>query len=134
MATLTEEMKQYIASNLGYVATVDASGNPDIGPKMSLRVLDDSHLIFNEMTGKTIMNDLDQNGTILAAFANLGAMRGYRFGGKATLYRSGQIFDDATNWAKENKHPLPKAAVVIDIDTIWTLDAGPKAGELYKAN
>lgn len=57
MATLTDDMKAYIAHNLGYLATVDENGEPDLGPKMSLRVLDDHRLIYNEMTGKTIMKD-----------------------------------------------------------------------------
>ncbi|MTV83201.1 pyridoxamine 5'-phosphate oxidase family protein [Secundilactobacillus folii] len=132
MATLTDEMKAYIADNLGYVATVDADGNPDLGPKMSLRVLDDHRLIYNEMTGKTIMRDIDDNGKILVAFANLAKLRGYRFGGKATLYRDGEYFEIAQKFAEENQLPAPIAAGVIDIETIWTLDPGPKAGELYR--
>lgn len=132
MATLTDDMKAYIAHNLGYLATVDENGEPDLGPKMSLRVLDDHHLIYNEMTGKTIMKDLDANGKVLVAFANLKEMRGYRFGGKAILYREGEYFENAQKWAEAGHHPAPKAAGVIDIDTIWTLDPGPKAGELYQ--
>lgn len=133
MATLTDEMKAYISNNLGYIATVDANGEPDLGPKMSIRVLDDQHLIYNEMTGKTIMADIEATGKALVAFANLDNMRGYRFGGKATIYRAGKYFENAQQWATSGNHPAPKAAVVIEIETIWTLDAGPKAGELYQA-
>lgn len=132
MATLTDEMKSYIADNLGYLATVDSTGDPDLGPKMSLRVLDDNHLIYNEMTGKVIYHDIQQNGKVLAAFANRENLRGYRFGGTAETFTEGEYFDNAVAFAEQAKLPAPIAAVVITIDTIWTLDAGPKAGELYE--
>ena len=44
MATLTEDMKQFINDNLAFVATVSADGVPDLGPKMSMFALDDNHL------------------------------------------------------------------------------------------
>lgn len=115
MATLTDEMKQYVSDNLGYLATVDENGEPDLGPKMSLRVLDDHRLIYNEMTGKVIFSDIKANGKILAAFANKTNLRGYRFGGHATPYTEGDYFDNAVAFSKANNLPAPIAAVVIDI-------------------
>ncbi len=46
MATLTEDMKQFINDNLAFVATVSADGVPDLGPKMSMFALDDNHLAY----------------------------------------------------------------------------------------
>ncbi|KRN93792.1 pyridoxamine 5'-phosphate oxidase family protein [Pediococcus stilesii] len=130
MSVMTDDMKAYFDKDLAYIATVDHDGNPDVGPKMSLRVLDDSHLIYNEMTGKQIYSNIKDNGKAIVAVADLPTMKGYRFGGTATAYTEGKYFDMAKEWAEKGGHPAAKAAVVIEIDTIWTLDAGPKAGEL----
>ncbi len=52
MATLTQDMKDMIGAQLNYLATADENGNPQVGPKGTMRVLDDHHLIYNEETGK----------------------------------------------------------------------------------
>ena len=43
MATLTADMKTFIENNLAWITTVDKDGNLDLGPKMSMFVLDDNH-------------------------------------------------------------------------------------------
>ncbi|ANK60447.1 pyridoxamine 5'-phosphate oxidase family protein [Loigolactobacillus backii] len=131
MAKLTQAMKDMLTNNLAYIATVDDDGNPDIGPKMSLRVLDDSHLIYNEMTAKQTMRNIATNGKAIVAAASLDNMKGFRFAGTAKLYTTGPYFDNAMEWAKVG-HPAPKSAGVITIDRIYTLDAGPLAGELVQ--
>lgn len=46
MAKLNQEMKDMIAKQLSFVATTNPDGTPNIGPKQSVRVLDDEHLFF----------------------------------------------------------------------------------------
>lgn len=50
MATLTADMKTFIENNLAWITTVDKDGNLDLGPKMSMFVLDDNHLAYHERT------------------------------------------------------------------------------------
>ena len=50
MATLTPEMKDFIANNLAWITTISKDGDLDIGPKMSMFVLDDNHLAYHERT------------------------------------------------------------------------------------
>lgn len=45
MATLTQDMKDMIGAQLNYLATADENGNPQVGPKGTMRVFDDHHLI-----------------------------------------------------------------------------------------
>ncbi|WP_283680366.1 pyridoxamine 5'-phosphate oxidase family protein [Lentilactobacillus sp. Marseille-Q4993] len=129
MAKLTDDMKILLKDELSYIATVDADGNPDIGPKISMRVLDDSHLIYNEMTGGQTQANIEADAKAIVAVANAKALHGYRFGGPAKLYTSGEYFDNAVAWA-DGKYPYPKAAGVITIEKIWTLDPGPLAGKI----
>ena len=51
MAKLTQEMKEMVATQQCFVATVNANGTPNVAPKRSTRVLSDDSLIFTEGTG-----------------------------------------------------------------------------------
>jgi predicted pyridoxine 5'-phosphate oxidase superfamily flavin-nucleotide-binding protein len=50
MATLTQEMKDMIATQQCFIGTVNADGTPNVAPKRSTRVLSDDSLIFTEGT------------------------------------------------------------------------------------
>ena len=69
MAKLTQEMKDMIGSQLNYLATADENGNPQVGPKGTMRVFDDEHLIYNEETGHHAWHNL--NATRKAAVATV---------------------------------------------------------------
>lgn len=124
---LTEEMKELIKTQLCHIATVDEDCNPNIGPKRTMRVLDDEHLIFCENTDGKHHANIKANGKIAVDCVNREANKGFRFTGKATSHT-----DESTmNLAKEKAGVLPKAAaIIIDIEKIYSLDSGPLAGKL----
>lgn len=124
----TEEMKEMIASQLAMVATVDNEGNPNIGPKRSMRLLDDQTLIFNENTGGQTQANIEANGKIEVAYVNRDCLRGYRFCGHAEMVDNGPLFEEAKTWV-EGKMGVPKAAGVIHIDAIYSLHSGKEAGK-----
>ena len=128
MATLTADMKDMIGHHLGYVATVDDDGNPDIGPKMSTGVLDDSHLFFYERTPRQTYAHLKANGRLVIAVADLATKKGYRFFGPVTLHTDDQIFQDAIAFADAHGLKHPVTVPVMEVHRIDLLDAGPKAG------
>ena len=129
MKVMTEEMKSYFGSNLPFISTVDENGNPNIGPKRSLRILDDNHLIYNENTGKKTLSNIKANGKVSVAIANWGKLDGYRFEGVARVYTEGEFYDNCVNYAMSAKMAQPKAAVVIEIKKIYTLKSEPTAGD-----
>ena len=45
---LTEKQADLFKNNLVYIATVDENGNPQVGPKGSMTVLDPSHMQYLE--------------------------------------------------------------------------------------
>ena len=47
---LTEKQADLFKNNLVYIATVDENGNPQVGPKGSMTVLDPSHMQYLEKT------------------------------------------------------------------------------------
>lgn len=58
MATLTQAMKEMIATQQCFVGTSNADGTPNVAPKRSTRVLSDTSLIFSEGTGGAIYENI----------------------------------------------------------------------------
>lgn len=50
MADLTDEMKGFLNSNLAWVATISKEGQLDLGPKMSMFIIDNNHIGYHERT------------------------------------------------------------------------------------
>ena len=67
MATLTEEMKTFIENNLAWVTTIGKDGQLDLGPKMSMFVLDDHHLAYHERTAGQVYRNLQDGSPLVIA-------------------------------------------------------------------
>ncbi len=93
MATLTADMKTFIENNLAWITTVDKDGNLDLGPKMSMFVLDDNHLAYHERTAGQHYRNLQDGSPLVVAVANLAEKKGYRFRGTVTLHTDDDIYD-----------------------------------------
>lgn len=134
MAHLTEEMKTFIARNLAYIATVNDKGVLNVGPKMSIRVLDDSHLMYYERTAGQTYRNLKTNGKAVIAVARLDDTHsvcegGYRFRGPMTLHNDDAIFEEAVEIAREKGLKLPVTVPVMEITEIEDLTVG-NAGQI----
>ena len=129
MAKLTQEMKDLIAAQQCFIATVNPDGTPNIGPKRSTRVLDDEHLAYNEFTGKRTWGNV-QNGSMVAiAVVDREKLKGFRFVGSPEVITSGELYEQAV--AAAAKRPgmaSPKAVIKIKIAKIYNLGV-PGAGE-----
>ena len=128
---LTEEMKDFVNHNLCYVATESEEGKLDLGPKMSMQVLDDSHLMYYERTAGQTYRNLEANGKICIAAANLEKKTGFRFYGKVVLHRDGKIFEDAQRYAETHSLKKPAVVPVIEVTEIQYLDPA-RAGKDYE--
>ncbi|MDD6462008.1 pyridoxamine 5'-phosphate oxidase family protein [Pseudoscardovia suis] len=130
MVAMTDDMKSMIANNLCYIATVDESGYPDIGPKISMQVKDDSHLFYYERTARQHLHNLRDNGKMVVAVATKDNKHGYRFHGPVELVDSGDFYEEALKFADEHGLKRPAVVPVMTITRIDLLDAGPKAGTI----
>jgi predicted pyridoxine 5'-phosphate oxidase superfamily flavin-nucleotide-binding protein len=128
MAKLTQEMKDLMDKGLAFLATADENGNPQVGPKGTMRVFDDEHLIYNEETGRQAWHNIQATGKAAVAFHPTPGLKGFRVEGRATTYTDGPYMENAKKFVEGTKLPQPMAAVVITVDRIVTLDAGPSAG------
>ena len=84
MAVLSAEMKKVIADQrLGFVATVDAAGAPNVSPKGTFLVLDDGHIMFGEMRSPNTVRNIASNSAVEINFVDPIVRKGIRVRGDA---------------------------------------------------
>lgn len=84
---LDDDMKQLVAGTmLCFAATVNEDGTPNLSPKSSLRVHDDTHLMFANMASPGTVGNLKRNPGIELNCVDIFSRRGYRFTGRATVH------------------------------------------------
>lgn len=130
MNTLDNHMKSLLARQLPIIATVSKEDAiPSIGPKRSLRVYSDTTLIFNENTAGQTLQNIQDGSKIAVAVIDREQLDGYRFVGSAEIFTDGAPYESALVFATSNNIRLPKCAVLIHIEKIYTLRPGPDAGK-----
>ena len=93
---LTAEMKRVVREQrLGFVATVNADGTPNVSPKATFVVLDDATIGFGDIRSPGTLRNLKSNRAVEVNFVDPFIRKGYRFAGKATIIERGAPgFDD----------------------------------------
>jgi uncharacterized protein len=87
---LTADMKRIVREQrLGFVATVNADGTPNVSPKATFAVLDDATLGFAEIRSPGTLRNLKSNPAIEVNFVDPFVRKGYRFAGLATVLARG---------------------------------------------
>lgn len=84
--TLTDKQKEFFKTHLAYLSTVDANGNPQIGPKQSMHVLDDNHLQYLEKTKAHAYENLKNGSKAAVVVADEPSHTNVRIIGTATIH------------------------------------------------
>jgi len=59
----------------------------------------------------------------------MGDSKGYQFKGNARIETSGEVFNDGVKWVRNMEPELsPKAAVIVNVNSIYVTTPGPNAG------
>ena len=96
MALLTHDMKRVVAEQrLGHVATVCPDGTPNLSPKGTTLVWDDSTLVFADLRSPQTVRNLESNPAIEINVVDPILRKGYRFKGTATVVRAGPMYEEA---------------------------------------
>ena len=94
MAKLSDKIKETIAEiRPGIIATASKNGKPNISAKGSLRVLDDDHVVFADMSSPRTVANLRENPQVSILVLHPKSMRGCRIWGKGEVLDSGELFD-----------------------------------------
>ena len=81
MIRVVEEQK------IGYVATVNSDGTPNLSPKGTFIVLDESHLMFGEVRSPNTVKNIADNPVVEVNFVDIFARKGLRCRGQARFIR-----------------------------------------------
>jgi predicted pyridoxine 5'-phosphate oxidase superfamily flavin-nucleotide-binding protein len=90
---LTDEMRRMVDEGLGFVATVNADGTPNVSPKGTLAVWDDTRLVFADIASPNTSANVERGSAVELNVVDPLIRRGYRFSGTADVHRLGAVFE-----------------------------------------
>ena len=101
MVIITEEIKNFVNfQKLGYVATISTDNTPNLSPKGTIMVLDESHIAFADIQSPKTVENLKHNPSIEINVVDMFSRRGYRFSGTAEIILSGDKFNKIITYYK----------------------------------
>ncbi len=122
---LTPDMRAVLdAARLGFIATVTPEGRPNLSPKGTIRVWDDTHLFFLDIASPGTRANLEHSPWMEVNVVDQLSRRGYRFFGKARLhFPPGDTYEEALRRIYgDGPHIYPStAAVLLEIERISPL-------------
>ncbi len=90
MGILTEDMQRVVREQkLGFHATVDPDGTPNLSPKGTTDVWDDDHLWFADICSPRTVANIRRGSWIEVNVVDPFVRKGYRFKGPATVHDPG---------------------------------------------
>ena len=120
MVVITEEIENFVNfQKLGYVATVSNDNTPNLSPKGTIIVLDESHLVFADIQSPKTIENLEHNPSVEINVVDPFSRRGYRFKGIAEIISSGEKFNDIISQYKKNGiKNIIKCVVLVKIEKL----------------
>ncbi len=90
-----------VDAGLGFVATINADGTPNLSPKGTLGVWDDEHLVFADIASPNTSANLERNPAVAINVVDPLIRRGYRFAGTAVVHRRGSGFESGVKFYED---------------------------------
>ena len=139
MIEFANEIKNFVNfQKLGYVATTSSDGTPNLSPKGTISILDDSRLVFANIRSPQTIENLKKNTSIEINVIDPFSRMGYRFKGVAKIISSGDDFLNILDYFKKKgiKSNISDI-VVIDVESFSEItspsyDLGHKKDDLVK--
>jgi len=102
MTEFNNEVKNLVNfQKLGYVATVSSDGTPNLSPKGTIAILDDSRLVFANIRSPKTIENLTKNPSIEINVIDPFSRLGYRFKGIAKILSDGEDFENILDYFKQ---------------------------------
>lgn len=83
---LTDEQVEFFNSHLPYMATVGADGNPQVGPKASLKAIDNTTIQYLEKTKSEAYANLKNGSEAAIVVADVPTHKAFRVKGHAEIH------------------------------------------------
>lgn len=112
---LTDEQIEFFKTHLAYLSTVDKNGEPQVGPKQSMKVFDNGHLQYLEKTKAHAYENLKNGSKVAVVVVDVPSHTNVRIKGTAHIHE-----DDDYQKKIATEGGAPTAYVVdIDIEEIY---------------
>ena len=120
MINISDDIKNFVNSQkLGYVATVSKDGTPNLSPKGTIIVMDESTLVFADIRSPKTMENLRENTSVEINVIDPFKSLGYRFKGDGKIVNEGTEFDKIIEYYKDvGVKSKINSVVVIDVKTM----------------
>ena len=116
MTEFDDEIRNFVNfQKLGYVATVSSDGSPNLSPKGTIAILDDSRLVFANIRSPQTVENLTKNPSIEINVIDPFSRMGYRFKGIANILSDGDDFKKILDYF-EKKGIKSKISDIIVVD------------------
>tara|TARA_B100000683_G_scaffold190045_1_gene183172 strand:+ start:828 stop:1268 length:441 start_codon:yes stop_codon:yes gene_type:complete len=139
MPEFNDEIKNLVNfQKLGYVATVSKDGTPNLSPKGTIAILDDSRLVFANIRSPKTIENLTKNPSIEINVIDPFSRLGYRFKGLAQILSNGEDFETILDYFKQKGiKSIISHIVVVDVTSFSEItspsyDLGLKKDDLIK--
>ena len=114
MGILSDDMKRVVnEQRLGYIATVNADGTPNLSPRGTLAVWDDDTLIFADIRSPGTTRNLRRHPAVAINVVDPMLRKGYRFAGRATVHDEDELFAQGLAFYHKRGVVNPVRAVVL---------------------
>ena len=116
MTEFDDEIRNFVNfQKLGYVATISSDGSPNLSPKGTIVILDDSRLVFANIRSPQTVENLIKNPSIEINVIDPFSRMGYRFKGMANILSDGDSFKKILDYF-EKKGIKSKISDIIVVD------------------
>ena len=131
MVSIPKHVQEFLPGKMGWVATASKSGEPNVTPKGTVRVLDDQHIVFADLFSLKTRANLEQNPRVAVTVIDAATAKGYQIKGRAELLTSGPLFDETTGQLAKSPKAMPPLhyLVKITVDAVFDQSVGPDAGK-----
>ncbi len=130
-ARISKELQEFVKGKLGWVATADKSGMPNVTPKGTVRVLDEHTIVFADLFSLKTRENLKVNPKAAVTVVDLEKFMAYQFKGTVDLLESGPVYEQVKEELKNSPKALPEPKYVakITVEEIYDQSPGPNAGK-----
>ncbi|MBT8173091.1 MAG: pyridoxamine 5'-phosphate oxidase family protein [Nitrosopumilus sp.] len=134
---ITPEIKAFLdLQKLGYIATVNSDGTPNLSPKGTIVGWTDKTLAFADIRSPDTMNNLQTNPHVEINVIDPLVRKGYLFKGEAQIIRDKELFEKILNHYRDNGVKSPINSIVLvnvsDVSKVTSplYDLGISEGEI----
>ena len=125
---ITPEIKGFLdLQKLGYVATVNPDGSPNISPKGTIIGWTDKTLAFANIRSPDTVNNLQTNPCVEINVIDPLLRKGYLFRGKARIVQENELFEEILNQYRANGIKSPINSIVL----VYVSDVSKVTSPLY---